>query len=248
MLAFNLTNSFLGKALKIASVCLISKYRSHILFMNPQNATEELLRRSQILLDELEIFKRHLEKRKRNQVEYRHFQSDIKTELKALKNLQHVFKSCDAQNESLALEVAQHALKSSNLSFMEVIWEVAKRSFDVVSLKRHGQAVDVVAEGGLLWIKVFNTTERRLLFEMVEEGWDWETQGDQDEDGSIPKAVINDFVTSINHNNSETPGPSGSEPGELNLTLLRVADTLVKLAKQTRVKYRHPRVLFVLPR
>jgi hypothetical protein len=218
-------------------------YRTRRLFMNPQNATEELLRRSQTLLDELEIFKRHLEKKKRNQVEYRHFQNDIKKELKALKSLQHVFKSCDAQNESLTLEVAQHALKSSNLLFMEAVWEVAKRSFDVVSLKRHGQAIDVVADGGLSWIKVFNTTERRLLFEMVEEGWDY-----QDEDADISKTEISDLATNVNHNNSKIPEPSGPESGEPNLTLLRVADTLVKLAKQTRVKYRHPQVLFVLPR
>jgi hypothetical protein len=216
--------------------------------MNSQNAAEELLQRSQTLLDELEIFRKHLEKRKKNQVEYRHFQSDIKREIQLLQSLQQAFKSCDVRKEPLAFETAQHTLKSSNLPFLEAVWEAAKRSSDVVSLKRRGQVTDVIAEGGLLWIKVFNITEKRLLFEMVEEGWEWGSQSEKDEEADITEAITDDLDANINHDNLKVPGQSGLEPGEPNLTLLRVADTLAKLAKQTRVKYRHPQVLFVLPR
>lgn len=213
------------------------------LFMNLQNATEERLQHAQTLLHELEIFKRHLEKKKKYQVEYRHFQNDIKKELEALKSFQHIFKSYDGQTESPALEAAQHALKSSNLPFLEAVWEAAKRSSDVVSLKRHGQAIDAVAEGGLLWIKVFNMTERRLLFEMAEEGWEWVSWEEEHEETCIPKTRTN-----ISHDDSKALGSSGPESGESNLTLLKVAESLVRLSKQTRVKHKHPQVLFILPR
>src|ERR1700722_19997944 len=57
----------------------------------------------------------------------------------------------------------KHAISSSNYPFLRAVWDSAKQSSSVVGLKRHGSLVDVVADGGLLWIKVSTIGEKRLL-------------------------------------------------------------------------------------
>jgi len=45
------------------------------------------------------------------------------------------------------------------------IWETPKRPSDVVIPKRYRQAINVVVEGGLLWIKFFNITKSAKEFD-----------------------------------------------------------------------------------
>ena len=53
-----------------------------------------------------------------------------------------------------------------------------------INPRQKGVIVDVVADGGLEWIKVSTVNEKRLLFEMAKEGW-----GKSGEAGRAPPAV-----------------------------------------------------------
>jgi hypothetical protein len=98
---------------------------------------------------------------------------------------------------------------------MQAVWDAAKKATDVVGLKRHSSAVDVVAEGGLLWIKVYNLTETRLLIDMAKEGWDWDYSSGEGEDDAASKTRSDD---------------------DLQIPLLKMAESLVAEAKKTKVR------------
>jgi len=91
--------------------------------------------------------------------------------------------------------------------------------------------VDIVSENGLEWTKVSTVTAKRLLFEMAKEGW--ERYGDDDGDGG------SDGTGSTF---SEGDSPSGG------LELLRFAEDMRRAAHTVRVRYRHPRIRFILPK
>lgn len=141
-----------------------------------------------------------------DRVEYHHFENDVK---KDLKHLEAVYTK-RAHDASFL-----HTIKSSNLPFMQAVWDAAKRATDVVGLKRHSSAVDVVAEGGLRWIKVYNLTEKRLLIDMAKEGWDWDDSSDEGEDDAASKTRSDD---------------------NLQIPLLKMAESLVAESKKTKVR------------
>jgi hypothetical protein len=99
--------------------------------------------------------------------------------------------------------------------------------------KRRKVVVDIVARGGLEWVKVSTTTETRLLFEMAKAGW---------EAGSSSSSCSGDDEDpSIFHDSSST---STSD----SLSLLKVAIDLSNARKSNWIHFQPPAVLFVLPR
>ncbi|KAJ9602856.1 hypothetical protein H2200_012636 [Cladophialophora chaetospira] len=98
------------------------------------------------------------------------------------------------------------------------------------SLQKRSVFVDVVAEGGLEWIKVSTLNEKRLLFEMAKEGWEKYSGSD---DGTATDSEDDDLQE--------------RDPGAGKLELVRLAENLARAAKATRVRFRHPHIKFVLP-
>jgi Protein of unknown function (DUF1308) len=159
-------------------------------------------------------------------------------------------------------EKTVHTLRSSNLPFYEAVWEAAKRSTGLVAFnkrfywdeatssagtvvnrkespealvktKRRNVLVDIVSQGGLEWVKVSTITETRLLFDMAKAGW--EELSDQDEDYGGDEGDGDDGAPSAVGNGDE-------------LSLVKLAEELSRAAKATRIRYKHPRVRFVLPK
>ena len=208
---------------------------------------DELVQRTRHLLGEIGTFKAHLKtKRKLNRVEYRHFEKDVKKDLKYLENL------CETKRYD---EASRHAIKSSNLPFMQAVWDAAKGARDIVRLKRHSTTIDVVAEGGAEWIKVSNLTERRLLLDMAKEGWEWDENSEEEEDEDEDDDD-DDYSNDDNGYDGEGFGDgkdsmrprSKAERDGITLPLLKIVDDLLKQAKATRIRYKHPRVKLLLPK
>jgi hypothetical protein len=88
---------------------------------------EDLINRANILIAELQQFRERLKAlRQEASVELGHFRSTIQSELNMLKRL-------STKPEGLT---TTHVAKSSNLPFLEALWNVAKRSKDIVSLQK----------------------------------------------------------------------------------------------------------------
>jgi hypothetical protein len=125
-------------------------------------------------------------------------------------------------------ERGKQLVSASNLTYWEALWSAAKQTKQVVVLRRHGSPIDIVTENGMKWIKVSTVTEKRLLMEMAKQGWDW-AGSDDDSDDELFRSK-----------NSADDG--------IDITLVKMAVTLRDLAKETRVRYKHPQVQFVLTR
>ncbi|KAI2088111.1 hypothetical protein LOZ36_002434 [Ophidiomyces ophidiicola] len=94
------------------------------------------------------------------------------------------------------------------------------------ALLKRNVLVDIVADHGEEWVKVSTITPSRLLFELAKQGWDVDSDSDDDpvEDG-------------LAGNDSD---------GDDMIELVKLAADMTKAAKETRVRYKHPRIRFVL--
>lgn len=241
-------------------------------------SVEELIQRSQTLLDELQAYKEHLESQKLDvRIEIASFRGSVKSELNSLKRLAARSGSeqtaghgeDEEDNENGKLNQKMHSLRSSNVPFLEALWATAKRSRGVIAFSkrfywqqpgnsgavkpkacgksngistkfRNGNAqampssapgrdkryasVDIVAESGVEWIKISSTTQKRLLFELAGQGWPSSSEGSDRED--------------VDEDNDD----------EDKISLVRMAESMVRASKATRCHYRHPRIRFVLPK
>lgn len=145
-----------------------------------------------------------------------------------------------------------HTLRSSNLPFYRAVWTAAKRSSGLVAFhkrfywdlhpsldratgngngpsRRRSALVDIVARNGEEWIKVSTVTATRLLFERARAGWE-------------------DAESSSGSEQGEEEASEGSEEEEEGVGLVKLAEDLRRAAMAVRVRYRHPRVRFVLPK
>lgn len=160
-----------------------------------------------------------------------------------------------------------HALRSSNLPFYETVWKVARGTclgvvafgrrfswdYEVGSasgggsgsgsgsdggegggkkVKRKSVLLDIVADDGEEWVKVSTVSESRLLFEMAKKGW----EGDGDSEGEEGGRTVLQNVD----------GEGSDDEDEIEL--IRLAADMKKAASLTRVRYRHPRIRFVIPK
>ena len=172
----------------------------------------------------------------------------------------------EAVDQGIAMDdsnVVAHSIDSSNLSWYETVWTIAKRCQGIKALQRsvshsfqgrnglsmeslspgvadrkHGREkqrkqnviVDIVAGDGLEWIKVVTITKKRLLFEMAKEGWDgYGGMSDSESDAS-------------GEDHSKESGDNGNS-----LKIVRLAQEMKNAASAVRVRYRHPKIRFILP-
>ena len=227
-----------------------------------------LLTRASKLLAELSAFELFLQSQKKeNEVEIRQFRCSVQSELKSLQRLSSGFRNTTDATEDIHVdpEAAKrtHILRSSNLPFYEAVWTAARGCRGVRALakrvhyssikestceqrrplghngftdatggssKKHSVLLDIVSDDGSEWIKVSTITDRRLLFEMAKDGW--EAYGDESE----PEA--------------DTSGGENSKWIERSgrLELLKLAEDMKHAARRVRVRYRHPRIRFILPK
>ncbi|WEW61094.1 hypothetical protein PRK78_006583 [Emydomyces testavorans] len=170
-----------------------------------------------------------------------------------------------------------HSLRSSNFPFYAMVWKVAKTEcvgltafnkkfywqeprrkavveytnegeggFEQAGLSNGGIArgkseheatepvsskrnvlVDIVADHGEEWVKVSTITPTRLLFELAKQGW--ETDSDNGENKNEYRLQNYDSDDDI-------------------IELVKLAADMKKAAAQTRVRYKHPRIRFILPK
>lgn len=98
--------------------------------------------------------------------------------------------------------------------------------------------VDIVAQGGLEWVKVSTTTETRLLFDLAKAGWE---AADSSSDASSE-----DEEGGVSANNLAAGGHSS--PSNSSIELVRLAAHLQRASRANLLRYRSPSVRFVLPK
>lgn len=144
----------------------------------------------------------------------------------------------------------KHGLRSSNLSFFDTVWSIAKTRRSVIALgkryfwlqenssdssrktpsklntyRKDMATVDIVSQDGLEWTKVSSITEKRIIWDLTRAGWAGDSSSDEDDEMDQAAADEDD------------------EPG-----LVKQIEALVKAARVTRIRYRHPTVRLILPR
>ena len=231
----------------------------------------DLLNRARLLLTELTTFQYYLQSNKKEgAVGIRQFLSSVQSEAKSLERNAGVISGEQLLPEDMTRddEIKRlHTLRSSNLPFYEVIWQVAERCEGVVSLgtrsrrvsyadgkseavlsvqgppgnnrgsvrsKKDAGSADIVADNGETWIKVSTITEKRLLFEMAKEGWEGCDRG-------------------FSEDHTDSDDGSGTQSGASHrarhsLEIVRLAEDMMMAASSVRVRYRHPKIHFILPR
>ena len=106
-----------------------------------------------------------------------------------------------------------------------------------------------MADDGEEWVKVSTITESRLLFEKAKAGWEGhgsssDTEG-EDEDGG--KVIANGFSGLDITGKAEEDGDASDEDDD-RVELLKIADDLRRAAGNVRIRYKHPKIRFVLPK
>ncbi|KAK7709185.1 hypothetical protein SLS64_000205 [Diaporthe eres] len=108
-------------------------------------------------------------------------------------------------------------------------WDAIKRTHGLMAFRRRfsgnstklGTTVDAVVENGTEWVKVSVVTEKKLIYQMAQEGWNPDDSTDEESDES-----------------------DGENTG---IGLLKTASQLIKAARSNRCNTRIPRVRLVLP-
>lgn len=241
-------------------------------FSSSSSLHTDLVSRARFLLEELIAFQSYLEAQKKEDVvEIRQFRSSVQSEIKSLERIPKSIPGAELKREDERREgeiKKSHVLRSSNLPFYEAVWAAARKCEGVTALEKRthcehtekddtipsdhpadGQAgvgararvprrkrdsvtADVVADDGQTWVKVSTITEKRLLFEMAKEGWEgYDDDSSQDDADSDTES-------------GATPGASHYD--SRGLGLIRLAEAMKKAAYTVRVRYRHPKVNFIL--
>lgn len=110
---------------------------------------------------------------------------------------------------------------------------IEDKNADGVSTQRKSVLVDIVADNSEEWIKVSTVTPSRLLFELAKQGWDWDSE-DEDDNGS--------------DNDARSMRDYGSDDEDGMIELVKLAVEMKKAASMARIRYRCPRIRFVLPK
>ncbi|PWW79611.1 hypothetical protein C7212DRAFT_350454 [Tuber magnatum] len=157
---------------------------------SPNPLAAALVTRAHRLLDSLESLQTHLRRHSlTKEVEIRPFATSLRSETRTL----------EALATTPPTPEATHSLRSSNLSYLEAVWKCARaqvgvrgicQSFGFVDKEGEGGdrgdggssndrkgkkgsvGVDVVAENGLVWIKVSTITAERVVHSLAKGGWE----------------------------------------------------------------------------
>ena len=97
-------------------------------------------------------------------------------------------------------------------------------------LQKKSVLVDIVADNGEEWVKVSTVTPSRLLFELAKLGWE-AGESDLEFEGEDYRLQHDDC-----------------DDGEDMVELVKLAVDMKKAAAMVRVRYKHPRIRFVLPK
>lgn len=110
--------------------------------------------------------------------------------------------------------------------------------------KRESVLVDVVAQGGLEWVKVSTITETRLLFDLAKAGWEAADSSSSDASSDDEDGVI------VNSNSSKPTLVAGGHSPLSNhpIELVRLATDLRRASRANLLRYRYPSIRFVLPK
>jgi hypothetical protein len=96
--------------------------------------------------------------------------------------------------------------------------------------------VDVVANGGLLWVKVSTISQKRLVMEMAKQGWEcFESMSDDDDDD-------------LGDGDQDGNAMANPQLPDNEVSIVKMAMRLVQEAQNARVNYKHPSVSIELPR
>ena len=114
-----------------------SQFSSMALQGTPRSP-DEVLTRCKVLLDELKVYAEYCESKKyngdyRQKPEYNHFRTDIQGEVKQMEKLK--------TTPDLPPERASQLVNASNLTYWEALWNAAKQTKQLLTLRRHGSPV-----------------------------------------------------------------------------------------------------------
>jgi hypothetical protein len=128
--------------------------------------------------------------------------------------------------------------------------------------KRKSVMVDIVADNGEEWVKVSTISENRLLFEMAEKGWDRDSDTDSYSDDEVlisggedtkddtryNHRRKKDGILRHGHTDTDTDTDDTDADSDDEIELVKLASDMNKAARATRIKYKHPRIRFVIPK
>jgi hypothetical protein len=157
---------------------------------SPNPLAAALVTRAHRLLDSLESLQTHLRRNSlTKEVEIRPFATSLRSETRTL----------EALAATLPTPESTHSLRSSNLGYLEAVWKCARAQVGVRGIcqsfgfidkegreadrasgggakdrkgKKGSVSVDVVAENGLVWIKVSTITAERVVHSLAKGGWE----------------------------------------------------------------------------
>ncbi|OJD25946.1 hypothetical protein ACJ73_02685 [Blastomyces percursus] len=115
--------------------------------------------------------------------------------------------------------------------------KVVEENLSKAGLQKRSVLVDIVADNGEEWVKVSTVTSGRLLFELAKRGWEMgcdSTGEDGEEQGVEVYRLQND--------------DDSDDDDEDAIELVKLATDMKKAATLVRVRYKHPRIRFVLPK
>ncbi|KKY37298.1 hypothetical protein UCDDA912_g02756 [Diaporthe ampelina] len=120
-------------------------------------------------------------------------------------------------------------IRGCGLNSHQEQWDAIKRTQGLMAFRRRfggnsaklGTTVDAVVENGTEWIKVSVVTEKKLIYQMAQEGWNPDDSTDEESDES-----------------------DGENTG---ISVVKTASQLIKAARANRCNTRIPRVHLVLP-
>lgn len=110
-------------------------------------------------------------------------------------------------------------------------WDAIKRAHGLLSFRRRfagkdgklGPTIDAVVENGTEWLKVSNLTEKKLIYQMAQEGWHPDDSSDEEDSDA-----------------SDDDENSG-------ISIIKTTKQLVQAARLNRCNTRIPRIHIILP-
>ncbi|GAB7344325.1 hypothetical protein MBLNU457_2190t1 [Dothideomycetes sp. NU457] len=219
------------------------------------HAVVDLLNRCHALWSELERFREHLKKERREQtVEISHYRGVVKSELQHLERLskreqQATQQPADSDDED---RVPKHYIASSNLPFLEAIWNATKSSTGLQALQKRFYYGDVVEKGGIKrgqrskkgrGQRNVNVRAGKALVDIVtSDGLEW-----------IKVSLVTNHRMLMDKAREGWGGSSdedsdASDDADSGIPLVRMAESLAEAAKEVRIRTKHPRIRLLLPK
>ncbi|KAI3393558.1 hypothetical protein diail_4149 [Diaporthe ilicicola] len=120
-------------------------------------------------------------------------------------------------------------IRGCGLNSHQEQWDAIKRTHGLMAFRRRfsgnsaklGTTIDAVVENGTEWVKVSVVTEKKLIYQMAQEGWNPEDSTDEES--------------------------AASDSEDTGIGIAKTTSQLVKAARSNRCNTRIPRVRLVLP-